>query len=152
MNNMNGMNDMDDMDDFDFEENMTAELRESIEYCRIIGGLYEYMLEREKNEDYVFNPQQMKKFTEVWALFSEVVKENKGFQLAVSMEPKECHGWIDAKFNILDLRGDLLSRFSKVLNYCTCVGIDEVVDGFCVSMTVPNIYIRKDELADTAAE
>lgn len=118
---------------------------DDLEFCKIIETLHEYVMKDEKNEDYVANPEQLRKFGEVWACFAGAAAENHGTVPKVTMEPKDCHGCIECTFHLLDLNGDLLCRCQKVLEYVSTITIEELVDGFCISAVVPYVYVRKDE-------
>ena len=121
---------------------------DDLEFCKIIETLHEYMMKDEKNEDYIANPEQLRKFEEVWACFAAAAAENHGTVPKVTMEPKDCHGSIECTFHVFYLNGNLLSRFQKVLGYLSAFLIEELADGFCISAVVPYVYVRKDEKSE----
>lgn len=113
---------------------------------RSFGLLYQKMLNERRNEDYEVNPEQMDKFLEIYHFFGSKVDEeyDDGIE-PIYIEPKEEHGGLNVGFCVFDVHGDEIGKLAKLISYCSAISIDVVDESqICISMTIPNIYKRKE--------
>lgn len=119
-------------------EKMTDE-----QFVRELGSLYEKVMELRKNEDYVVNQAQMDKFVEVLTFFTKATKKGHGKVESIDLKPKEEHGGLTATFVVFDVYGEEeVQKFSKVISYASAVTIDGTSDGICISLTIPNVFVK----------
>lgn len=113
------------------------------EYVKRIGQLYSAVMNLRNDDDYVVNQPQMDKFVEVLEFFMDVAQKNNGRVEPVDLTPKEEHGGLTATFRIFDIYGDEIQKFCRAMSHTSAIGIDELEDGFCISVTIPNVFVKK---------
>lgn len=116
------------------------------DFLSVAGRIYEKVLSERNNEDYVFNPPQMEKYLKVVEFFVKMADECNGKIQPLHLEPKATSGGVTAEFLLFDVFGDMIPRFSEIITYLSAISIDNSCDGVCVSVTVPDVFIHKDEL------
>lgn len=114
-----------------------------LEYVKRIGQLYNAVMSLRNDDDYVVNKPQMDKFVEVLEFFMNVAQKNNGKVDPVELSPKEEHGGITATFRIFDIYGDDIQKFCRAMSYASAIGIYDVKDGVCISVTIPNVFVKK---------
>ena len=118
------------------------------EFLAIIGRLQQSAMDARKNEDYVINPVQLKKFQALVKCFYDACDGARyGTLDSVNLIPKEVHGGITASFSVFDLYGEQIPRFCDALRECSAFSIDVTnEDKVCISCTVPNVFVRRPSL------
>lgn len=114
-------------------------------FIKKFGQIYEAVMKLRTNDDYAINPIQMDRFLDLVQFF---IRKSKEFGDKVDIEktePKQEYGGVTATFVVFGVNGDEVREFCKVLKYCSAISIDATDDGVCISCTVPNIFVRKDE-------
>lgn len=113
--------------------------------ARKIGKIYSSIINLRKDDDYVINQPQMEKFVELVEFFDYLANTNNGRLEKIILKPKEEHGDLTAIFLALDIWGEDIQKFSKVLSYTSAFGLDSRGDDgeVYLYMTVPNVFIKK---------
>jgi len=114
------------------------------EIIRLFALMYEAEMSNRRNEDYEVNPEQMDKFLELLHFLRNKVDPefDDGIE-PFHLEAKEEHGGFSARFCVLDLHGEEVIEFSRLISHCSAVSIDASNDSqMCISMTVPEIFRR----------
>ena len=107
------------------------------------------IMDSRSNEDYIVNQPQMDKFLEVLAFFIEGSKNNSCEIKSVSLEPKEENASLTAEYIVFDIWGKSHNRFQEVLKHTTAFSVDATLaHRVRVSLTVPEVFVRNDELDD----
>lgn len=115
------------------------------EYVRRIGVLYDQIMKLRKDDDYVVNQSQMEKFVDVYDFFQDMGEKCDGDIEKPNLAPKECHGGVTARFFVFDVWGVDIPRFSQIINHLSALSIDAEEDGrICISVTVPDVFIKKN--------
>lgn len=113
-------------------------------FIKKFGQIYNQVMALRRNDDYIVNPRQMDKFLDLVNFFLHHTEEDDRVEIERT-EPKQGFGGVTATFLVMTLRGDEVLDFSKVLKCCSAVSIDSCDDGACISCTVPDVFVRKDE-------
>ena len=123
----------------------------NIEFARRLGILYNRVLSRRKDEDYIVNPPQMDKLIAIAEFFSDEAERLDGEMETIKLIPREEHAGVTTKFPVFDLYGERLQRFCELMKHTSAFGIDALADdeGVCISCTVPNVFIRKEDIHET---
>lgn len=104
--------------------------------------LEEYDL-RENDEDYEVNPGQMRKFVQAYMLMQGFVGDDG--EIAIHAVPKERVGGITARFNLLWLTWEEVTRFATMLIGVCALSIDATLDGVVeFSFNIPDVYRKKN--------
>jgi len=112
-------------------------------FVRKIGHIYEKVMNLRDNDDFVVNQEQMDKFVEVLNFFYDTANNLNGELEPIRLEPKEENGGVTATFLLFDIYGENIQRFSKIIGYTSGITIESTVDGVCISVTVPGVFIPK---------
>lgn len=121
-----------------------TEAMDSNWFIKKFGEIYNRVMSLRKNDDYVVNPRQMDRFLDLVNFFLHHTEEGDSVEIEEN-EPKNGFGGVTATFLVMTLRNEEVSEFCKVLKCCSAVSIDSCDDGACISCTVPNVFVRKDE-------
>lgn len=115
------------------------------EFVRRIGKVYNHIISLREDKDYIVNQPQMEKFVELVEFFDYLAKSNNGRLEKIVLKPKEEHGDLTAIFLALDIWGEDIQKFSKVLSYTSAFGLDSRGDDgeVYIYMTVPDVFVRK---------
>ena len=106
-------------------------------------SLEEY-LQGTSDEDYRLNPPQALAFTTLVCRLKALAQETDGTVEPIQLVPRLGCGYVTAFLPLLDLYGDSLQCFCRVLRYASAVTVDALENGnVCVSLTVPDVFIRK---------
>lgn len=109
--------------------------------------LYEWAMQKRKDEDYIVNQPQMNKLIDVLEFFMDMAQKCHGSVEPVFLRPREEHGGVTANFTVFDLYGEDLRRYCEIMQYVSAMTIDAGMDGVCISVTVPYVFVER-----TAAE
>lgn len=121
------------------------------EFLRRFGTLYYEALSRQKDSDYVVNQPQMDKFIKLVRFFDEEIKRLGGRADPIELSPRMVHGGLTVMFFLYDLSGEKVQEFCETLSACSAVGIEAQTSGeVCLSCTVPNIFVRRDEQSEVS--
>ena len=112
-------------------------------FLKKFGEIYNEVMALRRNEDFVVNPRQMDKFLDLVNFFLHHLEDEDSVEIEQN-DPKCGIGSVTATFLVMTLRGDEVSEFCKVLKCCSVVSIDSCEDGACISCTVPDVFVRKD--------
>lgn len=104
---------------------------------------YENVIESRSDDDYEVNLSQMTVFAELVSVFEKMAKKYDGKLSIEKLEPRKEHGWLNAKLRYFDVSFDELPHFGKLLSSASAFGIEPNDGGFTISVTVPNIYVKK---------
>ena len=115
------------------------------EYVRRLGLLYNNVLSLRDDNDYVINQPQMDKLVEVLTFFLDEGKKQDGKVEPVKLIPREEHGGVTATFLVFDIYGDTVQRFCDVMRHTSAITIDGVEDGICISCTIPEVFVPKND-------
>ena len=113
------------------------------EYLAAFGMFYQKLIGVRKDEDYVVNSKQARRFTDVMSFLTEKAKELDGEVEPVTLIPHEEHGGITANFLVFDLHGEDIKRFCDITKHASAVTVDSTQDGVCISITIPNVFVKK---------
>lgn len=117
----------------------------NLENIKHITQLYGAVLNLRKDDDYVVNKPQMDKFIEMLEFFINIVYKNKGYVEPIKLLPKAEHGGVTASFIVLDIYGDDIQKYCKIMSYASAITIDGTENGICISATIPEIFIPIDK-------
>lgn len=104
---------------------------------------YEKIIESRNNDDFEVNLSQMTVFAELVSIFEKMTQKYDGRLNIEKLEPRREHGWLSAELRYFDISFDELPRFGELLKSASAFGIEPNDGGFTVSVTVPNIYVKK---------
>ena len=85
------------------------------EEVMILGMIYEAVMEKERNGDYVADLEQFRRYEEALDFFSDIARKCGGEVEACELIPKERHGGITATFTVFDVYGEDLKRFCEIM-------------------------------------
>ncbi len=115
---------------------------EDLEFVAQLGAAYERLLRLRSDAHYTVNKPQMEKLVKCIGFFDELAKETGGEVLEPALDPREESGDVIARFPIVDLHGDRVSRFAEIFGYCSAVGIDPTDDNRVeISCTIPDVFV-----------
>lgn len=115
------------------------------EYAKCLALLYQQVLNLREDKDYVINQPQGEKLIKVLDFFMDEVRDQDGMLEPVRLVPREEHSGVTATFLVFDLYGEKVQRFCDVMNACSAITVDSTEEGVCISCTVPNVFVRRDE-------
>ena len=115
------------------------------QYVRAFGEAYSLLMSVRKDEDFVINPEQAKKFGLIVDFFTKSAKKLGGEVKPIKLIPHEQNGDLEAYFEVFSLNGpESVQEFCRVIKHASAFGIDPTDDGrVCIGITVPNIFIHK---------
>lgn len=118
---------------------------EDKELLKKIGKIYNEVMSLRKDSDFEVNPLQMDKLLDIISFFMREANTYGGKVDKPDIRPREEHGGVSATFVVFDLYGDRLTEFCDVLRNCSAMSIDATEDSeVCISVTVPNVFTRKN--------
>lgn len=115
------------------------------EFVRLLGTLYYYDLSQRKDEDYVVNKPQMDKLSEIMEFFHKISPVCDGKIEPIKLSPREMHGGVSATFLVFNVYGEQIEEFCRLMSYTSAISIEEHKDGVYISVTVPNVFIKKQD-------
>lgn len=119
------------------------------DFVGMLGREYIEIINSRSNEDYIVNQPQMNKFLEVLAFIIEQSKAGDCEIKSVTLEPREENAGLTAEYIVFDIWGKSHNRFQEVLKHTTAFSVDATLDHRVrVSLTVPEVFVRNDELDD----
>lgn len=104
---------------------------------------YEKIIESRSNDEFEVNFGQMTVFAELVSVFEKMTQKYDGRLNIEKLEPRREHGWLSAELRYFDIPFDELPHFGELLKSASAFGIEPKDGGFIVSVTVPNIYVKK---------
>ena len=113
------------------------------EYVARLGVLYNKIMSIRTDSDFVVNQNQMDHLVNIITFFLDAAKNLEGKVEKVKLVPREEHGGVTATFLVFDIWGEDVKRFCDVMQYASAIDIDSTEDGVCISVTVPNVFVRK---------
>ena len=126
------------------------ELREYIEQMsddevlNLAMSMIEEYRQQENDEDYEVNPGQMRKFVQAYTLMQGFIGDDG--KIETHVVPKERVGGITAKFNLLWLTWEEVTRFATMLIGVCALSIDATLDGVVeFSFNIPDVYRKKKQ-------
>lgn len=133
MNDMNGMNDMNYMGD--------------VEFAKEITRIYNEEMGMRDENDYTVNEIQMERFFDICHFFRGIIKDiGEGYMEPIRFNPIEERGSITVYLRIMDMQGKEIQEFCDVFRYASAVSMNPTTDDMiCISISVPQVFIRKDE-------
>lgn len=115
------------------------------EFAGRITALHEQFLSLRDNKDFVLNPPQADKLAKLILFFMDEAAAQQGSVEPVHLEAREEYGGVTAVFPVFSLKGEAVSRFGEALKACSALSIDASDDGVCISCTIPNIFVLKEQ-------
>ena len=117
------------------------------EFARKLGIFMNEMLDSRKNEDFVVNQPQLDKYLEAVSYFQHIAENDPDTTIEpIKIIPKEQCGYLTVYCNIFYINGADIRAFSEVISYCSAFTVDPLIDDrVCISLTVPDVYIEKDQ-------
>lgn len=109
-----------------------------------LESLYAKIMSIRNDDDYVVNQPQMDKLNEAIAFFADAAKKNDGSIDPINLYPCEEHGGVTAKFLIFDVYGEETQEFAKIVSYTSALSIDPTKEGIAISITIPNVFVKKE--------
>ena len=116
------------------------------EFVKAFARLYEAVIQRRSDEDYVIDPEQRDKLLQIYDFFAEQAGGPDDVVGPLALSPREEHGGVTATFNVFHVCGDRIRRFCDLMRFTSAFGIDCCNNGVCISCTVPNVYMPKERL------
>lgn len=109
----------------------------------MVTTLYKDYMETEKDYDFVINETQYDKMMSIHRQFEKYALELNGEVEPLQLCPREEVGNVTAKFHVIDFYGERLKRLIDILKDISVIGIDVEEDRICISITIPNVFVRK---------
>ncbi|MBQ7541584.1 MAG: hypothetical protein IJT44_04765 [Clostridia bacterium] len=107
--------------------------------------LYLDYIDSQSVEDYEVNPPQMDRFLETLSFFRDAVQRLGGEIEPFRIDPRAQHAGFTAVFSVFDLYGLHILDFGRILPYLSAFSVDGDDGRVFVSLTVPNVYMRKND-------
>ena len=113
-------------------------------FIKKFGQIYQQVMAIRRNEDYVVNPKRMDQFLDLVSFFLHHIEDDDKVEIEET-DPKQGFGGVTATCLVMTIRGDEVPEFCRVLKPCSAISIDSCDDGACISCTVPDVFVRKDD-------
>lgn len=114
------------------------------EFLKDTGIMYEKLISLLDDDDYEIDDEQMCSLLDILEFFVDMCEVCTGEVDACELVPRIQHGGVTARFYVLSLAGNDITRFCKVLSKASAISFDAELDGkICVSVTVPYVFKRK---------
>lgn len=110
----------------------------------VLEKMYLDYIDSQSVEDYEVNPPQMDKFLEALYFFRDLVQQLGGEIEPFQIDPRAQHAGFTAVFSVFDLYGLQILAFGRILPYLSAFSVDGDDGRVFVSLTVPNVYTRKN--------
>lgn len=116
-----------------------------LDSIRALGKMYLDYIHSQSVEDYTVNPPQMDRFLETLSFFRDAIQRLGGTIEPFQIDPREQHAGFTAVFSIFSLNGSHIQDFARILPYLSAFSVDGDDGRVFVSLTVPNVYVRKSD-------
>lgn len=114
------------------------------DFAKKLGEKYEEVISIRQDSDYEINPTQMNKFLDCMLFLIKAAERLNGTIKPVESRPREIHGEFTAYFPLFDLWGEQIQQFISVLQDVSAISFDIERDLVCVSITIPNVFAKKE--------
>ena len=106
--------------------------------------LYQEEIESRRPENYEVYLLNMSKLMCAYGFLSQIAAEHDGSVEELKFDRRETSGGITAYFTVLDLKGEELSEFRRLIGEAHALSIDALIDGtICLSMTFTDVFKKK---------
>lgn len=114
------------------------------EFAKKYGAVYNNILSIRKDKDYVVDNTQMQHFLDIVLFFRNLQESIGGEIYPIKIEPRMESGGFTAEFSVFDIYLEQVRAFCNVLQYASAVSIDGDDGRVCISITVPNIFRKRE--------
>lgn len=113
------------------------------QFVKKFGKQYLTLLEKAETMHYTVNEVQFEKLINLCNFFQDYIKENGGKAEPINLNPAEIHSGLTVEFVLFNIIGNEIQEFCEAIKGTTALSIDTTTDGkVCISMTVPDIFVR----------
>ena len=114
------------------------------EFAVFFTKLYDDEMKSRNPEDYVVNPQQMRRMISTYQYFTKMAQKHNWTVSPFKIDPIKVHGEIEVDFNLMWLEEDELREFLEVMSHTNGFTIDATLDGVVhLSLMIPDIYTKR---------